>query len=135
MQVKSITECAKQSTLQCFRLSFSYHLSFRYLFCLFLSGRLRHVLLYVIHDTNHFMSHGIHVMYQIPFVPYVIQIYAGIVLLCVLFHTERDLPERGFDQAFAECRQKRARKGFQVYAMYYIAQFKSIWAREFFAYT
>ena len=51
------------------------------------------------------------------------QIYAGNVLLCVLFHTERDLPERGIDQAFAEYRQKRARKGLQVYAMYYIAQF------------
>ena len=39
MQVKSI--------LQYFRPSLSYHLSFRSLFCLFLSGRLRQVLLYI----------------------------------------------------------------------------------------
>ena len=36
MQVKSIAECSKN-----FRLSLSYHLSFRPLFCLFLIGRLR----------------------------------------------------------------------------------------------
>ena len=47
MQVKSIAECSKGSILQYFRSSLSYHLSLRYLFCLFLSGRLRQVLLYV----------------------------------------------------------------------------------------
>ena len=40
MQVKSII-------LQFFRPSLSYHLSLRSLFCLFLTGRLRQVLLYV----------------------------------------------------------------------------------------
>ena len=35
MQVKSIAECSKESILQYFRLSFSYHLSLRPLFCLF----------------------------------------------------------------------------------------------------
>ena len=39
MQVKSIAECS-------FRPSLSYHLSLRSLFCLFLSGRFRQVLLY-----------------------------------------------------------------------------------------
>ena len=47
MQVKSIAECSKESILQYFRPSLSYHLSLRSLFCLFLSGRLRQVLLYV----------------------------------------------------------------------------------------
>ena len=46
MQVKSITECSKGSILQSFRPSLSYHLLLRSLFCLFLSGRLRQVLLY-----------------------------------------------------------------------------------------
>ena len=46
MQVKSIAECSKGSILQYFRPSLSYHLSLRSLFCLFLSGRLRQVLLY-----------------------------------------------------------------------------------------
>ena len=41
MQVKSIAECSKGSILQSFRPSLCYHL-----FCLFLSGCLRHVLLY-----------------------------------------------------------------------------------------
>ena len=45
MQVKSIAECS--SILQYFRPSLSYHLSLMPLFCLFLSGRLRHVLLIV----------------------------------------------------------------------------------------
>ena len=45
MQVKSIAECSKGSILQYFQPSLSYHLSFRSLFCLFLSGCVRHVLL------------------------------------------------------------------------------------------
>ena len=45
MLVKSIAECSKGSILQYFRPSFSYHLSLRPLLCLFLSGRLRQVLL------------------------------------------------------------------------------------------
>ena len=48
MQVKSIAECSKGSILQYFRPSLSYHLSLIPLFCLFLSGRLRQVLLYII---------------------------------------------------------------------------------------
>ena len=50
MQVKSIAECFKGSILQYFRPSLSYHLPFRPLFCLFLSGRLRQVLLYIYSD-------------------------------------------------------------------------------------
>ena len=46
MQVEVIAECSKRSILQYFRLSLSYHLSSRSLFCLFLIGRLRQVLLY-----------------------------------------------------------------------------------------
>ena len=46
MQVKSIAECSKGSILQYFRPSLSYHLSLRYLYGLFLSGRLRPVLMY-----------------------------------------------------------------------------------------
>ena len=46
MQVKSIAECSKGSILQYFRPSLSYQLSLRPLFCLFLSGRFTHVLLY-----------------------------------------------------------------------------------------
>ena len=46
MQVKSIADCSKGSIMQYFRPSLSYHLSLRSLFCLFLSGRLRQVLLY-----------------------------------------------------------------------------------------
>ena len=45
MQVRSIAECSNGSILQYFRPSLSYHLSLRSLFCLFLSGRLRQVLL------------------------------------------------------------------------------------------
>ena len=45
MQVKSIAKCSKGSILQYFRPSLSYHLSIRSLFCLFLSGRARQVLL------------------------------------------------------------------------------------------
>ena len=46
MQIKSIAEWSKGSILQYFRLSFSYTLSLRSLFCLFLSGRFTQVLLY-----------------------------------------------------------------------------------------
>ena len=45
MHVKSIAECSKGSILQYFRPSLNYHLSFRSLFCLFLSGRFTQVLL------------------------------------------------------------------------------------------
>ena len=47
MQIKSIAECSKGSILQYFRPSLRYHLSLKPLFCLFLSGCLRHVLLYL----------------------------------------------------------------------------------------
>ena len=61
MQVKSIAECSKRSILQYFGPSLSYYLSLRSLFCLFLRGRLRLVLLYLKFDfpishQNH-MSH------------------------------------------------------------------------------
>ena len=45
-QVNSIAECSKGSILQFFRPSLSYHIPLRSLFCLFLRGRLRQVLLY-----------------------------------------------------------------------------------------
>ena len=45
MQIKSIAEC---SLPQYFRPSLSYNLSLRSSFCLFLSGRLRQVLLYCV---------------------------------------------------------------------------------------
>ena len=48
MQVKSIAECSKGSIPQYFRPSLSYRLSLSSLLCLFLSGRLRQVLLYVL---------------------------------------------------------------------------------------
>ena len=47
MQVESIAECSKEGILQYFRPSLSYHFPFRTLFCLFLSSRIRQVLLYV----------------------------------------------------------------------------------------
>ena len=47
MQVKNIAECSNGSILQYFRPSLSKRLSVRSLFCLFLSGRLRQVLLYL----------------------------------------------------------------------------------------
>ena len=47
MQVKSITKCSMGSILQYFRPSLNYSLSLRSLFCQFLSGHLRKVLLYV----------------------------------------------------------------------------------------
>ena len=46
MQVKSIAECSPWSILQYFRPLLSYHLSLTPLFFVFLSGRLRQVLLY-----------------------------------------------------------------------------------------
>ena len=46
MQVKSIAECSKGIILQYIRPSLCYHLSLRSVFCLFLSGPLRQVLLY-----------------------------------------------------------------------------------------
>ena len=48
LHVKSIAECSPWSILQYFRPSLDCHLSLRSLFCLFLSGRLRQVLLYII---------------------------------------------------------------------------------------
>ena len=48
MQFKRIAECSKVSILQYFRPSIAYHLPLRPLFCLFLSGRLRQVLLYTV---------------------------------------------------------------------------------------
>ena len=47
MQVKSIGECSKGSILQYFWSLFSYHLSLRSLFCLFLSGHFTQALLYL----------------------------------------------------------------------------------------
>ena len=46
MQVKSIVECSKESILQYFWPSLSYHLSLGSLLCLFLSGLFTQVLLY-----------------------------------------------------------------------------------------
>ena len=46
MQVKCIAECSPWSILQYFQPSLSYCFPLRPLFCLFLSGRLRQVLLY-----------------------------------------------------------------------------------------
>ena len=48
MQVKSIAECSKGSILQYFRPSLSNHFPLRPFICLFLSGRLRQVLLYAV---------------------------------------------------------------------------------------
>ena len=47
MQVKSTSECSRGSILQYFWPSLRYSLSLRHLFCLFLSGSLRQVLLYI----------------------------------------------------------------------------------------
>ena len=47
MQVERVAECSKGSILQYFRPSISYNLSLISLFCLFLSGHLRQVLLYI----------------------------------------------------------------------------------------
>ena len=58
---QSIAECYKGSILQYFRPSFSYHLSLRSLFCLFLSGHLRQAYLYEqIHllNTNAYIVRG-----------------------------------------------------------------------------
>ena len=54
MQVKSIAECFKRSILQYFRPSLSYHMSLISLLCLFLSGRLRQVLLYIEEEVNRY---------------------------------------------------------------------------------
>ena len=48
MQLKRIAECSKGSILQYFWPSLRCHLSLRPVFCLFMSGRLRHVLLYLV---------------------------------------------------------------------------------------
>ena len=60
MQVKSIAECSKGSILQYFQPSLSYHLSLRSLFCLFLCGRLRQVLLYMCYCYCYFLSDSNH---------------------------------------------------------------------------
>ena len=52
MQVKSIAEFCKGSILQYFKPSLSYHLSLRYLFCLFLSDRFTQVLLYICYNVE-----------------------------------------------------------------------------------
>ena len=56
MQVKSIAECSKGSILQYFLPSLSNHLFLRSLFCLFLSGRLRQVLLNTLPGTFYSLS-------------------------------------------------------------------------------
>ena len=48
MQIKSTAECSWGSILQYFRSALSDDLSLRFLFCLFLNGRLKQVLLFVI---------------------------------------------------------------------------------------
>ena len=69
MQVKSVAECSKGSILQYFWASLSYHLLLRPLFCVFLSGCLRQVLLYInfIIKWNVFVSNFIfrHPVYEI----------------------------------------------------------------------
>ena len=55
MQVKSIAKC---SILQYFQPSLSNHLSLRSLFCLFLSGRFRQVLLYTFHASLRWKQAG-----------------------------------------------------------------------------
>ena len=56
MQVKSIAECSNGSILQYFQPSLSYQLSLRPLLCLFLSGRLGQVLLYIQDLSSHCIS-------------------------------------------------------------------------------
>ena len=56
MQVKSIAECSKGSILQYLRPSLSDHLSLKPLFCLFLSGRFKQVLLYANPSNQLLMS-------------------------------------------------------------------------------
>ena len=65
MQVKSIVECSK-SILQYLRPALSYHLSLRSLLCLFLSGHLRHVLVY----ANEFF-HQVDTIYVIKFIVHI----------------------------------------------------------------
>ena len=50
--VQAYCKMLQESILQYFRPSLSYHLSLRLLFCLFLSGRLRQVLLYIQKQVN-----------------------------------------------------------------------------------
>ena len=52
VHAKCIAECSNGSILQYFRPSLSYHLSLGPYFCLFLSGRLREVLLYTVVRTT-----------------------------------------------------------------------------------
>ena len=56
MQVKRFAECSKGSILQYFPPSLSYHLPLRPLFCLFLSGCLRQVFLYLKTYQHHVAS-------------------------------------------------------------------------------
>ena len=56
MQVKSIAECSKRSIQQYLRPSFSDHLFLKPLFCLFLSGRFKQVLLYANPSNQLLMS-------------------------------------------------------------------------------
>ena len=63
MQVKSIAECSNGSILHYFRPSLSYHLSLRCLFCLFLSGRIRHFFCSMIHIARSYL-HMLFVLYD-----------------------------------------------------------------------
>ena len=56
MRIKSIAACTKRSIMQYVRPSLSYQLSLRDLFCLFLSGRLTQVLLYMDFLTSPVLS-------------------------------------------------------------------------------
>ena len=94
MQVKSIAECPKGSILQYFRPSLSYHLSLRYLFCLFLSGRLRQGLLYI---DSLFYQQVQQLIYNIfrGYLPlyfngsqYFISIFALVITICSLFYQQ-----------------------------------------------
>ena len=60
MQVESFAECSKGSILQYFRPSLSYRLALRSLFCLFLSGCLRHFYCtpLIILKSKLFLSHS-----------------------------------------------------------------------------
>ena len=87
MQVTSIAECSKGSILQYFRPSLSYHLSLRSLFCLFLRGHLRHVLLYVILKES--MS-SVETIHHIPLWYKLVKIQSDLDIhyLSTLFHPE-----------------------------------------------
>ena len=77
MQVKSSAECSKGSILQSFQPSLSYHLLVRSLFCLLLSGCLRHALLYW------------HPTYTFVFVEFIDLLWDGIFLLKWDFFTTK----------------------------------------------